>query len=208
MCDYFNSIVWDDALLNLDPNDAVFLSYIRSHLIMSYIFVKRIYKMNNSLNGFRLILLKSFIRRRKAHRIRKRTNRYKDYLVCSVYFVSKIITGALSVINGNLLESLAICFRIMILSLESVISNKFLIFFCVVFHTGLCFSTVVCSHFSFNRCIHLSNFGIGIEDIFTICNPKISEGASGIASILFKCCSFMLSRVIWLIFDCSFPDTW
>lgn len=145
MCDYFNSIVWDDALLNLDPNDAVFLSYIRSHLIMSYIFVKRIYKMNNSLNGFRLILLKSFIRRRKAHRIRKRTNRYKDYLVCSVYFVSKIITGALSVINGNLLESLAICFRIMILSLESVISNKFLIFFCV-FHTGLCFST--CSLFT------------------------------------------------------------
>lgn len=116
-----------------------FLSYIRHILyvityIMSYIFVKRIYKMNNSLGGFRLILLKSFIRRRKARRIRKRTNRYKDYLVCSVYFVSKIttraiITGALSIISGNLLESLAICFRIMILSLESVISNKLSTFF-------------------------------------------------------------------------------
>lgn len=85
--------------------------------------------MNNSLDGFRPVLLKSFIGRRKAHRIRKRTNRYKDYLVCSAYFVSKIITtaiitGALSIINGNLLESLAICFRIMILSLESAISDK------------------------------------------------------------------------------------
>lgn len=164
--------------------------------------------MNNSLDGFRPILLKSFIGRGKARRIRKRTNRYKDYLACSIYFVSKIITraiitGALSIINGNLLESLAICFRIMILSLESVISNK-LSYFALVYASPL----VVCSHFSFNRCIHLSNFGIGIEDIFTICNPKISEDAGGIVSILFKRCSFMLARVIWLIFDCSFPDAW
>lgn len=125
--DYFNFILWHDALLNLDPND---------------IFVKRIYKTNNSLDGFPLILLKSFIGRRKARRIRKRRNRYRDYLVCSVYFVSKIITraiitGALSIINGNLSESLAICFRIMILSLESVISDKLSIFLRHISHWSM-----------------------------------------------------------------------
>lgn len=91
----------------------------------------------------------------------------------------------------------------MILSLESMISDK-LSYFALVYASSL----VVRSHFSFNRRIHLSNFGIGIEDIFTICNSKISEGAGGIVSILFKRCSFMLSRVIWLIFDRSFPDAW
>ena len=230
MCNYLNSVIWDEILRDTNPNEAVRLLYdYLNHAIE--LFVPKYKPYNIKFPKWFTSQIVNLIRRKKqAHYVYKRINLYVDYLLfsklraeCKVLsrkcYIQYIRNTESFMLNSNDIKSFWSFINnqrkphklpnVMHLDNASAtdtlsIANLFASFFGSVYTSHPEVSPGVT--FNHSTQTQFSNININIGDIFNKINSlRVSKGPGidGIPPILLKSCCFTLSRALWIIFNSS-----
>ena len=236
--DYLSGIAWDEKLEGLSVDDALELVY--SHLYTAVDFFVPVYAVSKSLypTWFSRELIAVAKSKRRAHRRYKESNLYCDYLSfshlrarckslsanCFNNYVHRseiavnnnvnVFWNFVKSLNRNKTHPSYIYHDGAFLSNSQGIANCFADYFESVYKDENCLS--VDGDVSREHDLCLQELDISIGDVFNSLNSLAANtgpGTDAIPSTFFKSCNFIMSRILWLIFNKSlnsgvFPDVW
>jgi len=235
MKDYLNNINWDMELRDLDVNDAVNSVYSHlDHIIQSCVPSFAISRSSYP-TWFSKELVSIINNKRRAHFKFKCTGEYSDYLAFShlrstckalrTKCWNKYINKTECAINNNprafwsfIKTTKAVKSPSYINTDNGIINNNFDIANCFAdfFESAYRHSDADCNELELVHDLNLMGMDITISEIFTYLNRLnlfSSPGLDGIPPVFFKSCNFIMSRILWILFNKSlsagvFPDPW